>query len=154
MGFFRVINISVDCRLIIYVILGLVASASIYELFVKNGNDSPGIQHLTPVIKYESKMILCGVFSRGFAILGEVSLPMEAFRGFSLINNYKKLVTFTPGNENSVIHTLKVLAMLFVIYGHRFFFSMGFPMFDTERIEIVSEHFHISHHPTYLVRSI
>lgn len=63
---------------------------------------------------------------------------MELIKGFSIVDNYQKLMNFTRENEDLGIHLMKVLAMLFVIYGHRFMFSMSFPMFDTERIEIVS----------------
>ncbi|XP_025425324.1 nose resistant to fluoxetine protein 6-like [Sipha flava] len=57
-------------------------------------------------------------------------------QSFSLSKNIRKLLTFPKTSDNlECIHGLKFIAMCFIITGHRFMFSLGAPLMNTNFIE-------------------
>jgi len=60
-------------------------------------------------------------------------------QSFSLSKNVRKLLTFPKTSDNlECIHGLKFISMCFIIVGHRFMFSLGSPIMNTNFIEYVS----------------
>lgn len=44
---------------------------------------------------------------------------------------------FDKNKDDAVIHLIKIVNMIFIIYGHRFIYFIGFSKFNTEYIERV-----------------
>lgn len=62
---------------------------------------------------------------------------------FSLRQSYQSLVETSVESQNPV-YFLKLIMMLFVVMGHRWLFSLCFPLFQTEELELVSQFFTLS----------
>lgn len=56
---------------------------------------------------------------------------------FSLRQSFRSLVDTSEESQNPV-YFLKFIMMLFVVVGHRWLFSLSFPLFQTEELEMVS----------------
>ncbi|XP_065206402.1 O-acyltransferase like protein-like isoform X2 [Planococcus citri] len=54
---------------------------------------------------------------------------------FSLAKNFKKLGKFDPKTDYASLHFVKIFNILFVIYGHRFIYFLGYPKFNPETLE-------------------
>ncbi|XP_050523734.1 nose resistant to fluoxetine protein 6-like [Daktulosphaira vitifoliae] len=68
--------------------------------------------------------------------LPEKSKTHQVLQSFSLSRNVRKLLTFPKTSDNlECIHGLKFISTCFIIVGHRFMFSLGAPIMNTEFIE-------------------
>lgn len=60
------------------------------------------------------------------------------FISFSISKNLKKLFKYNSKAEYPGLHLIKIVNIIFVIYGHRFIYFIGYPKFNSEAIEMVS----------------
>ena len=65
------------------------------------------------------------------------SAASAIFRCFSLKKNWRQLVKYDRNKDDALIHLAKITYMIFIIYGHRFIYFIGFPKFNTELVEKV-----------------
>lgn len=73
-------------------------------------------------------------------------------QSFSLSKNVRKLLTFPKTSDNlECIHGLKFISMCFIIVGHRFMFSLGSPIMNTNFIEYVSKLFVITNYQITII---
>ncbi|XP_065201228.1 nose resistant to fluoxetine protein 6-like [Planococcus citri] len=59
----------------------------------------------------------------------------DIFKAFSIVRNFRKLKKVNPKTDYAPLHFIKILNILFVIYGHRFIYFIGFPKFNAEGAE-------------------
>ncbi|XP_065224461.1 nose resistant to fluoxetine protein 6-like isoform X3 [Planococcus citri] len=63
----------------------------------------------------------------------------ETSENFSLLRNFRKLKQYNP-KEYAALHFIKVINILFTIYGHRFFYTLSYPSSNA----VVKEGFYTS----------
>lgn len=56
---------------------------------------------------------------------------------FSIINNGKDLIKFDKNNELNIFNGAKVVAMMFVLLGHKFLYTVASPIMYGKRYEQV-----------------
>ncbi|XKL64687.1 hypothetical protein PGB90_004773 [Kerria lacca] len=64
------------------------------------------------------------------------SLSKEIFDSFSAIKNVKQLYQPSSKSEFGIVHFLKLIGIIVIIYGHRRVYSLGYPNFNFEKTEI------------------
>lgn len=82
----------------------------------------------------------------------EKSKKHLVLQSFSLSKNVRKLLTFPKTSDNlECIHGMKFISMCFIIVGHRFMFSLGSPIMNTNFIEYVSKLFVITNYQIIII---
>ncbi len=66
------------------------------------------------------------------------NLLVELFVSFSARKSMSQLLSVSPQNDYGLLHFLKVMLTIMVIYGHRRIYSLGYPSFGPEKSEIVN----------------
>lgn len=69
---------------------------------------------------------------------GKVKGWKALFLSFSISKNLKKLFKYNSKADYPGLHLLKIVNIIFIIYGHRFIYFIGYPKFYTEAVEMVS----------------
>ncbi|XKL64038.1 hypothetical protein PGB90_004124 [Kerria lacca] len=63
------------------------------------------------------------------------STSEKLFQSFSVISNFKKLLHYSPGTDYAIMHFVKILNIILIIYGHRFIFFIGYPKSNSDEAE-------------------